>query len=90
MGNIQLSIYRTRRDTITALQLLRSGVSFNVIALWLWHKSTTITRRPTWQCKEKTLARLESPDSTMRRYRAPDSLMPFLQWLKLCKECAGS
>jgi hypothetical protein len=40
--------------------------------------------------KEKTLARLESPDSTMRRYRAPDSLMPFLQWLKLCKECAGS
>ena len=31
--------------------------------------------------KEKALARLEAPDTKMRRYRAPDSLIRFLQAL---------
>lgn len=31
--------------------------------------------------KEKALARLEAPDTKMRRYKAPDSLMRFLQTL---------
>ena len=31
--------------------------------------------------KEKALARLEAPDTKMRRFRAPDSLMRFLQTL---------
>ena len=31
--------------------------------------------------KEKALARLQAPDTKLRRYRAPDSLMRFLQTL---------
>ena len=31
--------------------------------------------------KEKALARLEAPDTKMRRFRAPDSLMRFLDTL---------
>ena len=31
--------------------------------------------------KEKALARLEAPDTKMGRYKAPDSLMRFLQTL---------
>ena len=31
--------------------------------------------------QEKALARLEAPDTKMRRFRAPDSLMRFLQTL---------
>ncbi|UUZ65461.1 hypothetical protein LP414_16395 [Polaromonas sp. P1(28)-13] len=39
--------------------------------------------------KEKVLARLEAPDTKLRRFRAPDSLMRFLQALGLCIEFAG-
>ena len=31
--------------------------------------------------KEQALARLEAPDTKIRRYRAPDSFMRFLQTL---------
>jgi hypothetical protein len=31
--------------------------------------------------KEKALARLEAPDTRLRRFRAPDALMQFLQAL---------
>ena len=31
--------------------------------------------------KKKTLARLEAPDTSVRRFRAPDLLMRFLQTL---------
>ena len=73
----------TLRHT-TAMHLLQSGVPFNVIALWLGHESATTTHRyveADLAMKEKALARLESPDTKMRRYRAPDSLMRFLQSL---------
>jgi len=68
----------------SAMHLLQSGVPFNVIALWLGHESTTTTHRyveADLTMKEKALARLEAPDTKMRRYRAPDSLMRFLQTL---------
>ena len=39
--------------------------------------------------KEKALARLEAPDTKMGRYKAPDSLLRFLQTLSLCAEHAG-
>ena len=73
----------TLRHT-TAMHLLQSGVAFNVIALWLGHESTTTTHRyveADLAMKEKALARLEAPDTKLRRYRAPDSLMRFLQML---------
>ncbi|MGP1680608.1 MAG: tyrosine-type recombinase/integrase [Burkholderiales bacterium] len=73
----------TLRHT-TAMHLLQSGVPFNVIALWLGHESTTTTHRyveADLAMKQKALARMEAPDTKMRRFRAPDSLMRFLQTL---------
>jgi site-specific recombinase XerD len=73
----------TLRHT-SAMHLLQSGVPFNVIALWLGHESTTTTHRyveADLAMKAKALGRLEAPDTNMRRYRAPDSLMRFLQTL---------
>ena len=68
----------------TAMHLLQSGVPFNVIALWLGHESTNTTHRyveADLTMKEKALARLEAPDTKLRRFRASDSLMRFLQTL---------
>lgn len=68
----------------TAMHLLQSAVPFNVIALWLGHESTTTTHRyveADLTMKEKALARLEAPDTTIRRFKAPDLLMRFLQTL---------
>jgi site-specific recombinase XerD len=73
----------TLRHT-SAMHLLQSGVPFNVIALWLGHESTTTTHRyveADLAMKEKALGRLEAPDTKLRRYQAPDSLMRFLQTL---------
>ena len=73
----------TLRHT-TAMHLLQSGVPFNVIALWLGHESTTTTHRyveADLAMKERALARLEEPDTKMRRFRPPDPLMRFLQTL---------
>jgi len=78
----QVSPHTLRHST--AMHLLQSGVPFNVIALWLGHESTTTTHRyveADLAMKEKALARLEAPDTKLRRYRAPDSLMRFLQTL---------
>ena len=68
----------------TAMHLLQSGVPFNVIALWLGHESPTTTHRyveADLEMKQKALARLEAPDTKIRRYQAPDSLMRFLKTL---------
>lgn len=73
----------TLRHT-SAMHLLQSGVPFNVIALWLGHESATTTHRyveADLAMKEKALARLEEPDTKMGRYKAPDSLLRFLQTL---------
>ena len=73
----------TLRHT-SAMHLLQSGVPFNVIALWLGHESTTTTHRyveADLAMKEKALARLEAPETKMSRYKAPDSLLQFLQTL---------
>jgi len=73
----------TLRHT-TAMHLLQSGVPFNVIALWLGHESMNTTHRyveVNLAMKEKALARLEAPDTTLRKFRAPDALMRFLQAL---------
>jgi integrase len=79
----RLSRRQDRRHT-TAMHLLQTGVPFNVIALWLGHESMNTTHRyveADLAMKEKALARLEPPDAKMRRFRAPDALMRFLQSL---------
>ena len=66
------------------MHLLQSGVRFNVIALWLAHQSPNTTRRyveADLGMKKKALARLQPPDPKVRQFRAPDSLMRFLQRL---------
>ncbi|MCY1253441.1 Tyrosine recombinase XerD [compost metagenome] len=73
----------TLRHT-TAMHLLQSGVPFNVIALWLGHESTNTTHRyveANLEMKEKALARLEAPDIKLKRFRASDDLLKFLQTL---------
>ena len=48
------------------------------------HESTTTTHRyveANLEMKAKTLARLQEPDTKMRRYQPPDDLMKFLQAL---------
>ncbi len=66
------------------MHLLQSGVDFSVIALWLGHESMLTTHRyveANLEMKEKALARLQEPDTKMRRYHPPDALMRFLQEL---------
>lgn len=82
LANKHVSPHTMRHST--AMHLLQSGVPFNVIALWLGHESTNTTHRyveADLAMKEKALARLEAPDTKLRRFRAPDSLMRFLQTL---------
>jgi len=73
----------TIRHTV-AMHLLQSGVDLSVIALWLGHESPTTTHmyvEADLTMKERALARLQEPDCKVRRYRAPDTLLQFLQTL---------
>jgi len=67
----------------TAMHLLQSGVAFSVIALWLGHESTMTTHRyveADLAMKDKALARLQEPETTLCRYHPiDDALMQFLQ-----------
>ena len=68
----------------TAMHMLKAGVAFNVIALWLGHESTNTTHRyveADLAMKDKALARLQEPKLTIDRYRPPDELKRFLQGL---------
>lgn len=68
----------------TAMHLLQSGVSFNLIALWLGHESVNTTHRyveANLQMKEEVLSRLDAPDTTFKRFRASDDLLNFLKTL---------
>ncbi|WP_050862315.1 tyrosine-type recombinase/integrase [Enterobacter kobei] len=68
----------------TAMHLLQSGVSFNLIALWLGHESVNTTHRyveANLQMKEEVLSRLESPETSFKRFRASDDLLNFLKTL---------
>ncbi len=66
------------------MHLLQSGVDIGVIALWLGHESPTTTHQyveADLAMKEQALARLQEPDTALRRYKAPDSLVEFLKSL---------
>ena len=68
----------------TAMHLLQSGVDISVIALWLGHESPTTTHQyveADLAMKEKALARLQDPQTPVRRFRATDSLLEFLKTL---------
>jgi integrase len=68
----------------TAMHLLRAGVDISVIALWLGHESPVTTHQyveADLAMKERALAKLHEPDTSLQRYRAPDSLIDFLKTL---------
>jgi len=68
----------------TAMHMLQSGIDITVIALWLGHENPAITHQyieADLAMKTRALGRLDEPPARLRRYRAPDTLMAFLQTL---------
>ena len=66
------------------MSLLTSGVPFNVIALWLGHESPNTTHRyveANLAMKQKALARIQEPNTVLRRFRPAEPLLHFLQQL---------
>lgn len=79
-GGVCLSCSTVRR----AYGAARSSHDISVIALWLGHERPTTTHmyvEADLAMKDRALARLQAPHSKVRRYRAPDSLLKFLQTL---------
>jgi integrase/recombinase XerD len=67
-----------------AMSLLQAGTDLSTIALWLGHEQITTVQvylHADLALKEKALARTASPHATAGRYRAPDSLIAFLDSL---------
>jgi integrase len=67
-----------------AMSLLQSGISIDVVAIWLGHESPITTHQYTHanpDIKERALAKLQEPDAKLRRYKALDSLISFLKKL---------
>jgi site-specific recombinase XerD len=78
----QISPHTIRHTT--AMHLLQSGVDISVIALWLGHESPKTTHHyveADLAMKDRALARMQEPDTKIRRYKAPDSLLAFLKAL---------
>ena len=68
----------------TAMHLLQSGEPIEGIALWLGHESPTTTHQyveTNLAMKEKTLAKLQDPNTAIRQFRASESLIEFLKKL---------
>jgi len=68
----------------TAMQLLHAGVDTSVIALWLGHESVQSTQmylHADMSIKQRALDRTAPLDVAPGRYRAPDTLLAFLEGL---------
>jgi integrase/recombinase XerD len=64
-----------------AMTLLHAGVDITVIALWLGHETTQATQaylHADMKLKEQALARTSPTGTSPGRYRAPDTLLAFL------------
>ncbi len=71
-----------------AMQLLQAGVDTSVIALWLGHEgveTTQIYLHADMSIKERAIARTAPPGVKPGRYCASDSLLAFLDGLRLCR-----
>jgi site-specific recombinase XerD len=67
-----------------AMALLHAGIDTSVIALWLGHDDPSSTQaylHADMTIKEKALARVQPPNTSPGRYRAPDTLLAFLDSL---------
>jgi integrase/recombinase XerD len=73
----------TMRHT-AAMTLLNAGIDTSTIALWLGHeqeRTTHIYLHADLALKQRTLDRLTVPNRHPGRYRAPDSVLAFLDSL---------
>jgi site-specific recombinase XerD len=73
----------TLRHT-AAMNLLTAGVDTSTIALWLGHeqeRTTHIYLHADLELKQRTLDRITPPEGRPGRYRAPDTLLAFLEGL---------
>ena len=71
-------------DEHTVEQFLGNHLPRCAIALWLGHENPTTMHHyveADLAMKDRALARLQEPDTKIRRYRAPDSLLEFLKTL---------
>jgi integrase/recombinase XerD len=67
-----------------AMTLLGAGVDTSTIALWLGHeqeRTTHVYLHADLALKQRTLDRITPPDGHPGRYRAPDTLLAFLEGL---------
>ncbi|EMQ99993.1 tyrosine-type recombinase/integrase [Paeniglutamicibacter gangotriensis] len=67
-----------------AMRLLQSGVDIATIALWLGHeniRTSGIYLHADLALKQRALDRTRPPDAKAGRYRAPDTLLAFLEGL---------
>ena len=63
------------------MHLLQAGVDMAVIALWLGHESIETTHlyvEADLALKQRALERLEPTTSSVRRFKADDTLLAFL------------
>jgi integrase/recombinase XerD len=78
----KVSVHTLRHTA--AMRLLLSGVDITVIALWLGHEQVTTTNvylHADMSQKERAIARTTPPNTKPGRYRAPDTLLAFLETL---------
>ena len=64
-----------------AMHLLQAGIDVAVIALWLGHESIETTHiyvEADLAIKERALERIAPANSSVRRYKADDTLLAFL------------
>jgi integrase/recombinase XerD len=67
-----------------AMNLLAAGVDPATIALWLGHeqeRTTHVYLHADLEHKQRTLDRITPPEGRLGRYRAPDTLLAFLEGL---------
>jgi integrase/recombinase XerD len=68
----------------TAMTLLSAGIDTSTIALWLGHeqeRTTHVYLHADLALKQRTLDRITPPNGHPGRYRAPDTLLAFLEGL---------
>ena len=82
LGRRRISLHSFRHST--AMSLLQSGVTPEVIALWLGHESPNTTHQyveANLTMKKKALESIKPPKSKAHRFRPDDKLLSFLEAL---------
>jgi integrase/recombinase XerD len=82
LGSKRVTMHTLRHTA--AMNLLTAGVDTSTIALWLGHeqeRTTHIYLHADLELKQRTLDRMTPPEGRPGRYRAPDTLLAFLEGL---------